>query len=356
MAAIALTTDTSALTAIGNDFGFDDLFARQVEALCLAGDVAIGISTSGQQRERDSRIGRGACGRRRDGGICRRWWRPARRAGGPPRLRTVDEHRSSSGDAHGPWPRAVRAAREGRRPVTDRFVTSRPSDDDAQYEAGLRPRSLDEYIGQDRLSDNLHVAIAAARGRREALDHVLLYGPPGLGKTTLAYVIANEMGVPIRATAGPVIEKSRRPRRHAHRSPGARGALHRRDPPDGAGDRRDPLSGDGGLRARYRHRTGTERAIGQGAAAEVHVDRRDDARRAADLSAARAVRHRASPRLLHRVRRRGNRPPLGAHSRRDRAARCGDRNRAALARNAAHRQPSAAPRPRLRAGARRWTS
>ena len=60
---------------------------------------------------------------------------------------------------------------------------------------------------QDRLRENLHVAIAAARGRREALDHVLLYGPPGLGKTTLAYVIGNEMGVPVRATAGPVIER-----------------------------------------------------------------------------------------------------------------------------------------------------
>jgi Holliday junction DNA helicase RuvB len=80
-------------------------------------------------------------------------------------------------------------------------------DEDAQYEAGLRPRSLDEYIGQDRVRDNLEVSIAAARGRSESLDHVLLYGPPGLGKTTLAYVIGNEMGVPVRATAGPVIEK-----------------------------------------------------------------------------------------------------------------------------------------------------
>jgi Holliday junction DNA helicase RuvB len=91
--------------------------------------------------------------------------------------------------------------------VSDRQVTSRPAEEDAQYEAGLRPRSLDEYIGQDRLRDNLHVSIAAARGRREALDHVLLYGPPGLGKTTLAYVIGNEMRVPVRATAGPAIER-----------------------------------------------------------------------------------------------------------------------------------------------------
>src|SRR5688572_8468131 len=91
--------------------------------------------------------------------------------------------------------------------MADRVVTGGRVDEDAQYEAGLRPRSLNEYIGQDRVRDNLEVSIAAARGRSEALDHVLLYGPPGLGKTTLAYVIGNEMGVPVRATAGPVIEK-----------------------------------------------------------------------------------------------------------------------------------------------------
>src|SRR3954467_15601009 len=91
--------------------------------------------------------------------------------------------------------------------MDDRLVTAAKVDEDAQYEAGLRPRALDDYIGQDRVRENLQVSIAAARQRSEALDHVLLYGPPGLGKTTLAYVIANELGVPVRATSGPVLEK-----------------------------------------------------------------------------------------------------------------------------------------------------
>jgi Holliday junction DNA helicase RuvB len=89
-----------------------------------------------------------------------------------------------------------------------RVTSTRATDEDAQFEAGLRPRTLDEYIGQDRVRENLHVSITAARQRREALDHVLLYGPPGLGKTTLAYVIGNELGVPVRTTSGPVLEKA----------------------------------------------------------------------------------------------------------------------------------------------------
>jgi len=89
-----------------------------------------------------------------------------------------------------------------------RVTSTRATDEDAQFEAGLRPRTLDEYVGQDRVRENLHVSITAARQRREALDHVLLYGPPGLGKTTLAYVIGNELGVPVRATSGPVLEKA----------------------------------------------------------------------------------------------------------------------------------------------------
>jgi len=88
----------------------------------------------------------------------------------------------------------------------ERLIAAARGDEDAQYEAGLRPRRLDEYIGQDRIRENLHVAIEAAKQRREPLDHVLLYGPPGLGKTTLAHVIGNEMGAAVRATSGPAIE------------------------------------------------------------------------------------------------------------------------------------------------------
>src|SRR6476620_10124395 len=82
------------------------------------------------------------------------------------------------------------------------------SSDEQVIEVTLRPQSFDEYIGQERLKKNLKLAIAAAKKRSEPMDHVLLYGPPGLGKTTMASVIANEMGVNLRITSGPAIERA----------------------------------------------------------------------------------------------------------------------------------------------------
>jgi Holliday junction DNA helicase RuvB len=86
-------------------------------------------------------------------------------------------------------------------------VVAEPLEDDLLVEAPLRPRTLEEYVGQDHVRENLRVQIAAARARGDVLDHVLLYGPPGLGKTSLAHVIGTELGVTLRGTSGPVLER-----------------------------------------------------------------------------------------------------------------------------------------------------
>ena len=179
----------------------------------------------------------------------------------------------------------------------DRLLAPERTPEDV--DAALRPKTLDDFVGQKAARENLRVFIGAAKARGEAMDHVLFFGPPGLGKTTLAQIVARELGVGFRATSGPVIAKS-----------GDLAALltnleegdvlfideiHRL----AARGRGDALSGDGGSRARSDDRRGAVGALGADRSAALHAGRRDDAAGAADDAAARSLRHPDPAAILH---------------------------------------------------------
>ena len=194
-------------------------------------------------------------------------------------------------------------------PVTLHSPDRQPEDPDA----ALRPKSLEEFVGQKAARENLRVFIEAAKNRGEAMDHVLFFGPPGLGKTTLAQIVSKELGVGFRATSGAGNRQGGRPRRAAHQSRTQRRAVHRRDPPAQSGGRGSALPGDGGPRARHNYRRGAVGAQRAHRPAALHTGRRDHAAGAADHPLARPLRHPGAIEFLHRRRAaQGRHPRCGA--------------------------------------------
>ena len=164
--------------------------------------------------------------------------------------------------------------------VTSSSTRASTGDAEDVVEAGLRPRLLAEFVGQRELKEHLAIVLEAARRRGQAVDHLLFAGPPGLGKTTLAGIVAAEMGVHLHITSGPALERAGDLAAILTKLDERRRAVHRRDPPPVAGRRGDPVPGDGGLPARHRRRQGPGGVEHPPDAAAVHARRRHHPHRA----------------------------------------------------------------------------
>ncbi len=227
--------------------------------------------------------------------------------------------------------------------TTERELSAALTVGEGDVDASLRPRSLGEFIGQARVREQLQLVLEGAKNRGGTPDHILLAGPPGLGKTSLAMIIAAELGTSLRVTSGPALRPGRRPRRHALQPGRGRRAVHRRDPPHRPACRGDAVPRDGGLPRRRRRRQGAGGDVDSTRGGAVHPRRGHHPVRCADRTAARQVRlHR--PHGLLRTRRTGTGAvPLGGHPRHRTRRRGGHRDRPPVQGHAPHRQPAAPP-------------